>query len=108
MDVELVARLRGVIGRLARQLNDTSTGEGLPPTQYSVLGLVRGRGSPGLAELTEMEGLNPTMLCVSTPHNVAAPASSPLASSTTEKATGSACGSVTRNGDSGGTGRHGR
>ena len=32
MDVELVARLRGVIGRLARQLNDTSTGEGLTPT----------------------------------------------------------------------------
>ena len=31
MDVELVARLRGVIGRLARQLNDTSTGEGLTP-----------------------------------------------------------------------------
>jgi len=62
MDVELVARLRGVIGRLARQLNDTSTGEGLTPTQYSVLGLVRGRGPLGLAELAELEGLNPTML----------------------------------------------
>jgi DNA-binding MarR family transcriptional regulator len=62
MDTELVARLRGVIGRLARQLNDTSTGEGLTPTQYSVLGLVRGRGPLGLAELTELEGLNPTML----------------------------------------------
>jgi len=62
MDIELVARLRGVIGRLARQLNDTSTGEGLTPTQYSVLGLVRGRGPLGLAELAELEGLNPTML----------------------------------------------
>jgi DNA-binding MarR family transcriptional regulator len=62
MDVELVARLRGVIGRLARQLNDTSTGEGLTPTQYSVLGLIRSRGPLGLAELTELEGLNPTML----------------------------------------------
>jgi DNA-binding MarR family transcriptional regulator len=62
MDVELVARLRGVIGRLARQLNDTSTGEGLTPTQYSVLGLVRGRGPLGLAELAGLEGLNPTML----------------------------------------------
>jgi DNA-binding MarR family transcriptional regulator len=62
MDVELVARLRAVIGRLARQLNETSTGEGLTPTQYSVLGLVRGRGPLGLAELTELEGLNPTML----------------------------------------------
>jgi DNA-binding MarR family transcriptional regulator len=62
MDVELVGRLRGVISRLARQLNDASTGEGLTPTQYSVLGLIRSRGPLGLAELTELEGLNPTML----------------------------------------------
>jgi DNA-binding MarR family transcriptional regulator len=62
MDAELVARLRGVIPRLARELNDTSTGEGLTPTQYSVLALVRNRGPLGLAELTELEGLNPTML----------------------------------------------
>src|SRR3984957_8391371 len=62
MDAELVARLRGVIPRLARELNDTSTGEGLTPTQYSVLALVRNRGSLGLADLTELEGLNPTMV----------------------------------------------
>jgi DNA-binding MarR family transcriptional regulator len=62
MDVDVVARLRGVIGRLARQLNDTSTGEGLTPTQYSVLGLVRGRGPLGLADLAELEGLNPARL----------------------------------------------
>src|SRR5579875_3200245 len=62
MDAELVARLRGVIPRLARQFNDTSTGEGLTPTQYSVLALVRGRGPLGLADLTELEGINPTML----------------------------------------------
>jgi DNA-binding MarR family transcriptional regulator len=62
MDAELVARLRGVIPRLARELNDTSTGEGLTPTQYSVLALVRIRGPLGLAELTELEGLNPTMV----------------------------------------------
>ena len=43
MDTELVARLRAVIPRLARVLNDTSTGEDLTPTQYSVLALVRGR-----------------------------------------------------------------
>ena len=42
MDTELVARLRAVIPRLARVLNDTSTGEDLTPTQYSVLALVRG------------------------------------------------------------------
>jgi DNA-binding MarR family transcriptional regulator len=62
MDDELVARLRAVISRLARQLNETSTGEGLTPTQYSVLGLVRGRGPLGLAELAVLEGINPTML----------------------------------------------
>jgi DNA-binding MarR family transcriptional regulator len=62
MDTELVARLRAVIPRLARVLNDTSTGEDLTPTQYSVLALVRIRGPLGLAELTELEGLNPTML----------------------------------------------
>jgi DNA-binding MarR family transcriptional regulator len=62
MDAELVARLRGVIPRLAREFNDTSTGEGLTPTQYSVLALVRSRGPLGLAELTELEGLNPTMV----------------------------------------------
>jgi DNA-binding MarR family transcriptional regulator len=62
MDADLVARLRGVIPRLAREFNDTSTGEGLTPTQYSVLALVRSRGPLGVAELTELEGLNPTMV----------------------------------------------
>ncbi|GAB2995759.1 MarR family transcriptional regulator [Amycolatopsis acidiphila] len=62
MDAEDVSRLRAVISRLARQLNATSTGEGLTPTQASVLGLVTFRGPLGLAELTELEGLNPTML----------------------------------------------
>ncbi|HEY1698496.1 MAG TPA: MarR family transcriptional regulator [Trebonia sp.] len=62
MDAELVDRLRGVIPRLARQLNDTSTGEGLTPTQYSVLALIRTRGPLGLAELGQLEGINPTML----------------------------------------------
>jgi len=41
MDVELVARLRGVIAQTRPPLNATSTGEGLTPTQYSVLGLIR-------------------------------------------------------------------
>ena len=62
MDSELMARLRAVIPRLARVLNDTSTGEDLTPTQYSVLALVRVRGPLGLTELTELEGINPTML----------------------------------------------
>jgi DNA-binding MarR family transcriptional regulator len=62
MDTELVARLRAVMPRLARMLNETSTGEDLTPTQYSVLALVHVRGPIGLTELTELEGLNPTML----------------------------------------------
>jgi DNA-binding MarR family transcriptional regulator len=62
LDVELAARLRMVIGRLARQLNEASTDEGLTPTQYSVLALIRSRGPLGLAELAELEGLNPTMV----------------------------------------------
>src|SRR6185437_9672266 len=57
MDTELAARLRAVIPRLARVLNDTSTGEDLTPTQYSVLsrvvkalderGLIRRMQDPG-------------------------------------------------------------
>ncbi len=62
MDDETVIRLRRVILRLARQLNAASVGEGLTPTQASVLGIVTHRGPLGLTELTEIEGLNPTML----------------------------------------------
>ena len=61
MDTELVARLRAVIPRLARVLNETSTDADLTPTQYSVLALTHVRGPLGLTELTELEGLNPTM-----------------------------------------------
>ena len=62
MDEESVIRLRRVILRLARQLNAASVGEGLTPTQASVLGIVTNRGPLGLTELTDIEGLNPTML----------------------------------------------
>lgn len=62
MDAEAVTRLRRVIGKLARLLNASSVGEDLTPTQASVLGLVVHRGPIGAAELTELEGLNPTML----------------------------------------------
>ena len=62
MDEETVIRLRRVILRLARQLNAASIGEGLTPTQASVLGIVTHRGPLGLTELTAIEGLNPTML----------------------------------------------
>jgi len=62
MDGDSVIRLRRVVLGLARRLNAASVGEGLTPAQASVLGLVAYRGPLGLAELTELEGLNPTML----------------------------------------------
>ena len=62
MDSDTVIRLRRVVLRLARQLNAASVGEGLTPTQASVLGVVIGRGPVSLADLAEIEGLNPTML----------------------------------------------
>lgn len=40
----------------------TATGEGLTPTQASVLTLIATRGPLGLTELAEREGVNPTML----------------------------------------------
>lgn len=62
MDEDSVIRLRRAVLRLARQLNAASVGEGLTPTQASVLGIITHRGPLGLTELTEIEGLNPTML----------------------------------------------
>ena len=62
MDADTVIRLRRVVLSLARRLNAASVGEGLTPTQASVLSIVAFRGQLGLAELTEIEGLNPTML----------------------------------------------
>jgi DNA-binding MarR family transcriptional regulator len=62
MDDEGAIRLRRVISKLARQLNASSTGEGLTPSQASVLALIVARGPLGLTELGELEGINPTML----------------------------------------------
>lgn len=62
MDDDAAIRLRRVISKLARELNSSSTGAGLTPSQASVLGLIVVRGPIGLGELSELEGLNPTML----------------------------------------------
>ncbi|HEY0470123.1 MAG TPA: MarR family transcriptional regulator [Kribbella sp.] len=61
-DTETLSKLRGVVLKLARELNATATGEGLTPTQASVLGLIAFRGPLGLTDLALLEGLNPTML----------------------------------------------
>ena len=62
MDADSVIRLRRVVLGLARRLNAASAGEGLTPAQASVLAVVVYRGPLGLTELSEIEGLNPTML----------------------------------------------
>jgi DNA-binding MarR family transcriptional regulator len=62
MDEDSAIRLRRVIGQLARQLNASSTGAGLTPSQASVLGLIVARGPLSLVDLSKLEGLNPTML----------------------------------------------
>src|SRR6202011_2707908 len=61
-DNDTVIRLRRVVLKLARQLNAASREEGLTPTQASVLGITTARGPLSLAELTDLEGINPTML----------------------------------------------
>jgi DNA-binding MarR family transcriptional regulator len=62
MDVDVTARLRGVINKLSRQFNASATGEGLTPSQASALGLIAWRGPLSLAQLADIEGLNPTMV----------------------------------------------
>lgn len=62
MDADSVTRLRRVVGKLTRKLNESATEAGLTPTQASVLGLIAVRGPLGLADLIALERLNPTML----------------------------------------------
>jgi DNA-binding MarR family transcriptional regulator len=62
LDAEDAVRLRRAIARLARQLNTSATGEGLTPTQASVLALIVGHGPVGLPDLVRLEHINPTML----------------------------------------------
>ncbi|MGC2191170.1 MAG: MarR family transcriptional regulator [Candidatus Dormiibacterota bacterium] len=56
------ALLRILIGRLSRRLRQTQAGAGLTPTQLSVLASVVHHGPLGLAQLSQREGINPTML----------------------------------------------
>ena len=63
MDLEDdVDQLRAAIARLARQLNLGATQVGLTPSQASALALIVARGPLGVAELAELEQVNPSMV----------------------------------------------
>ncbi len=50
------------LGITARYLRSTDAGEGLTPTELSILATITRRGSLRLTELAEIERVNPTML----------------------------------------------
>ncbi len=58
------ARLRVVIGRLARRLRptDAALAAGLTPTRLAILQTVTRHGPLRLSELADLEAINPTML----------------------------------------------
>ncbi len=59
---ETVERLRMALGITSRYLRATEAGEGLTPTELSLLATISRRGSLRLTELAEIERVNPTML----------------------------------------------
>jgi DNA-binding MarR family transcriptional regulator len=61
-DAEAAARMRRMIGRLARAMNQSASSEDLTPAQASVLAVVAARRRIRLSALARVEGLNPTML----------------------------------------------
>ncbi|HUB03895.1 MAG TPA: MarR family transcriptional regulator [Solirubrobacteraceae bacterium] len=63
-DTETTPRLRAVIGRLSRRLRPTAAavGAGLTPTKISVLLHVSRVSRIKLSDLSEDEGINPTMM----------------------------------------------
>lgn len=56
-----VARLRGALLRLARDLRRLATDEGLTPSRAGVLGVLVARGPLRAGDLASAEGINPTM-----------------------------------------------
>lgn len=50
------------VGRLGRRLRQIPSSTGLSPSQYEVLSTVVARGPLRIAELVELEALNPTMV----------------------------------------------
>jgi DNA-binding MarR family transcriptional regulator len=64
VDTETTPRLRAVIGRLSRRLRPTTAAvaAGLTPTKISVLLHVARVGRVRLSDLSDEEGINPTMM----------------------------------------------
>jgi DNA-binding MarR family transcriptional regulator len=62
IEQETVERLRVALAVTARHLRATDAGEGLTPTELSILATISRRGSLRLTELAEIERVNPTML----------------------------------------------
>jgi DNA-binding MarR family transcriptional regulator len=62
VEQETVERLRIALAVTARHLRSTEAGEGLTPTELSILSTIVRRGSLRLTELAEIERVNPTML----------------------------------------------
>ena len=62
VEQETVERLRAALGMTSRYLRTTDAGEGLTPTELSILATISRRGSLRLTELAEIERVNPTML----------------------------------------------
>ena len=62
LDADATDRLRAAIGKLSRRLRSTVAGEGLTPSQLSVLFTIARCGPVGLSELAETEAMNPTMV----------------------------------------------
>jgi DNA-binding MarR family transcriptional regulator len=62
VEQETVERLRVALAITARHLRATEAGEGLTPTELSVLSTIARSGSLRLTELAEIERINPTML----------------------------------------------
>lgn len=57
-----VSRLRGALSRTVRELDRHGSEEGVTRTELTVLGTIFRQEAVRLAELAEIEGINPTML----------------------------------------------
>jgi DNA-binding MarR family transcriptional regulator len=72
LDIETIARLRVVIGRLSRRLRPTAAAvaAGLTPTKISILLTVVREGPIRVSDLSAAEGVNPTQLSRTIAHLV--------------------------------------